>query len=280
MNRPAPWARAAAILLAASIAGPHAGLAQGPEPVLAFDAVSVKESQTLELDGVFNSTPGRFTVTNLSLRWIIRYAFRLRDYQVIDAPGWTETRYMITATFANPAASDADIRAMLQRLLAERFNLRARREQRNLQMYRLVNARQAGPLGPKLTRSAVDCSVPPAGRAALPPPAGGRARPTCTMFQTAWFIRGFSRTMPQLAQVLDATIGSPVADHTGLTGSYDFDVQWGTPTTTAADPSIQTPDSIAALFTAVQEQLGLRLVATRGPYDVLVIDSVSRPTPD
>jgi uncharacterized protein (TIGR03435 family) len=272
-------ARVAATLLAASVVV-QTVVAQTPPAVMAFDAASVKESTTLALDGVFNVTPGRFTVTNLSVRWILRYAFRLRDYQVIDAPAWTDTRYMITATFANPAASDGEIRAMLQGLLAERFRLRARRDQRNISTYSLVKVRADGALGSKLTPSAIDCSIPPAERAAPPPRVSGRAQPTCTMFQTAWFIRGFSRTMPQLAQILDATVGSPVVDRTGLAGSYDFDVQWGTPTTVAADPSIQTPDSIAALLTAIREQLGLKLEATRGPYDVLVVESISRPTPD
>jgi uncharacterized protein (TIGR03435 family) len=246
----------------------------------AFDAASVKESSTLELDGVFNTTPGRFTVTNLSLRWIIRYAFRLRDYQVIGAPGWADTRYNINATVANPAATDDEVRPMLQRLLAERFQLRAHREQRNLQMYALIRERPDGPLGPKLTSSDVDCSRPPAERAAPPPPAGGRARPSCTMFQTAWFIRGFARTMPQLVRLLDEVAGSPVVDRTGLTGAFDFDVTWGKPGDLQADPNVQTTEDLAALFTALREQLGLRLDATRGPYDVLVIDAVSRPTPD
>jgi uncharacterized protein (TIGR03435 family) len=266
-------------LLAASVAL-QAGAAQTPAAGQAFDAASVKESRTLELDGVINTTPGRFTVTNLSVRWLIRYAFRLRDYQVIDAPGWTDTRYMVTATFDNPAASDADIRAMAQRLLADRFGLRAHREQRNISIYSLVNARADGGLGPKVTPSAVDCTKPPAERGVPASLAGGRPQPTCIMFQTSWSIRGFGRTMPQLAQLLDGMVGGPVVDKTGLSGSYDFDVQWGAPTTAPGDPSIQTPESIAALFTAVQEQLGLKLEATRGPYDVLVIDSISRPTPD
>jgi uncharacterized protein (TIGR03435 family) len=111
-------------------------------------------------------------------------------------------------------------------------------------------------------------------------PAGAGKRPTCAAFQTHWFIRGFSRTIPFLAQTLDATIGSPVIDRTGLAGNFDFDVQWGTPSDSQRDPSIQTPEDIAALFTALPEQLGLKLEASREPYDVLVIDSVSRPTPD
>jgi uncharacterized protein (TIGR03435 family) len=147
-------------------------------------------------------------------------------------------------------------------------------------MYALVRERPDGTLGPKMTRSDTDCSTPAAGRAAPPPPAGGRARPTCTMFQTGWFIRGFARTMPQLVRLLDETVGSPVVDRTGLTGAFDFDVTWGPPGDLQTDPSQQTTEGLASLFTALREQLGLKLDATRGPYDVLVIDSVARPTPD
>jgi uncharacterized protein (TIGR03435 family) len=259
---------------------PIVGLTQSNQTKdLLFDVASIKESDSLDLDGVFRITPGRFTVTNLSLRWIVRFAFRLRDYQVIGAPAWTETRYQIDARFSHSAAADDDVRAMLRRLLIDRFALRAHPERRDMRVYALTRSRPDNSLGPKLTPSTIDCSRPEAERVAqLPAPAG--KRPTCAAFQTHWFIRGFSRTMPFLAQTLDATIGSPVIDRTGLAGNFDFDVQWGTPSDSLRDPSIQTPEDIAALFTALPEQLGLKLESSREPYDVLVIDSVSRPTPD
>jgi len=115
-----------------------------------FDVASVKESRSIELDGVFRSTPGRFTVTNLSVRWILRYAFRLRDYQVIGAPAWTETRYDVDARFAEAAATDEQVRGMLQRLLIDRFALKARLEQRPIRVYELKKARAGGALGPRL----------------------------------------------------------------------------------------------------------------------------------
>jgi uncharacterized protein (TIGR03435 family) len=244
----------------------------------AFDVASVKQSVSLEEDGFVRFDQGRFTVTNLSARWIIRWAYALRDYQVIDAPGWTETRYEVKATYAPPQAAAADVRAMTQRLLADRFALRARREQRNIRVYELVRAgKDAGP-GTRLSPSDVDC-----GQAAARPPmpqASGRARPACTMFGGATMIRGFSRTMAQLATALDAVVSSPVIDRTGLTGAYDFDLQWGKPEDLRFDPSRQSPESLAELFTALREQLGLKLEPTRAPYDVLVIESIARPTAD
>jgi uncharacterized protein (TIGR03435 family) len=83
-----------------------------------------------------------------------------------------------------------------------------------------------------------------------------------------------------LAQLLDSTVGSPVVDRTGLAGNFDFDFTWGPAGDVARDPSIQSPEDLAALFTALREQLGLALEPTRAPYDVLVIESISRPTPN
>ena len=247
------------LLLAVALCAPAALLAQQNQ---AFDVASVKPSESLELDGVFRSTPGRFTVTNLSVRWILRYAFRLRDYQVIDAPAWTETRYEVDARFADATATDAMVRTMLQRLLADRFALKARVEQRNIRVHELKRAHADGTLGSKLALPVKECD----GRNCL--------------FQTTWFIKGFSRTIAQLALSLDNTLGSPVVDRTGLTGNFDFDLTWGAAGDFTTDASIQSPESLAALFTAVREQLGLTLEPTRAPYDVLVIESISRPAPN
>jgi uncharacterized protein (TIGR03435 family) len=251
------------LLLVALLGAPAAVLPQDqPTQSPAFEVASVKESESLELDGVFRSTPGRFTVTNLSVRWILRYAFRLRDYQVIGAPGWTETRYQIDARFADTSASDEQVRRMVQRLLADRFALRARREQRTIPVYELKKVRGDGTLGPKLTQSRNDCQN------------------RYCMFQTDGSIKGFGRTMAQLTPLLDAVIKGPVVDRTGLTGTFDFDLAWGDAGDPTKDPSDQTPEGRAALLTALREQLGLTLEATRAPYDVLVVESISRPTPN
>ncbi len=99
------------------------------------------------------------------------------------------------------------------------------------------------------------------------------------MFVTSWFIRGFARTMPQLAQTLESLVVAPVADRTGLSGAFDFNVEWG-PAGDLTQEAVLAPDQLAALSTAVREQLGLRLQAAREPAEVIVITSVTRPTPD
>ncbi len=273
--------RRVAVMIVATLMLPAIASGQDTLPTNPqFDVASVKESRSLETDGVFRAGPGRFAVANLSLRSMIQYAYRLRDYQIIAAPRWAETRYQVEATFDNVAATNEEVRGMLRRLLADRFALRVRREQRNIEMYALTKARQDGTLGPKLRPSDANCDTPATEATAQPPAGAGRPRPTCTMFQTAWFIRGSGQTMPALVQLLDQAVGSPVIDRTGLSGRFDVDVQWGTRGDAAVDPGNQTQESLASLFTALREQLGLKLEPMRGPYDVLVIDAVSRPTPD
>jgi uncharacterized protein (TIGR03435 family) len=88
--------------------------------------------------------------------------------------------------------------------------------------------------------------------------------------------------MPQLARYLDDLVGAPVLDRTGLAGYWNFDVQWDVPTPNDSRAELRTPpvESIAGLLAALQDHLGLKLTATRGPVDTLVIDSISRSTPN
>jgi uncharacterized protein (TIGR03435 family) len=84
--------------------------------------------------------------------------------------------------------------------------------------------------------------------------------------------------MADLARALDEVVGSPVVDRTGLTGTWDYDLRWTRPAGPPAEPNQQTIESSAEVFTGLREQLGLKLEAARAPYDVLVVDAVSRPT--
>ena len=95
-------------------------------------------------------------------------------------------------------------------------------------------------------------------------------------------VHGFNRTMPQFARYLDDVVGAPVVDRTGLTGYWNFDVQWSTPALAEPPTELRTPtvESIAGLFGALQDQVGLKLIEARGPVDVLVIHFISRPTPN
>jgi len=268
-----PILRFVLAMVAVIIASPaDPGLAAQSAP-LAFDAVSVRENTTLSEEGLISApSPGRFTVTNLPVAVMIRYAYRLRDYQLVDTPGWASTtRYDVIATYPEGLAtpSDDQVRRMVRALLADRFGLQVHLETRPLPVYELRVARRDGTLGPQLVPSTVDCKQPP------PPPVNGRGGfPVCQGFQTRSFIQGRGQTLDGLASLLQAMVKQRVLNLTGLTGPYDINVRWGEARGPAEQASV---DEIAAMMTALQEQLGLKLEAGRAPEDVIVVDAVRRP---
>ena len=162
---------------------------------------------------------------------------------------------------------------MVQSLLEDRFKLVLRREQRESRVYALVLARGDGRLGPSLRKAAADCGTA-AGRgptfAETRTPIGGvTQRTTCGPIAT-------------LLSTLSRTVGAPVTDRTHLAGMWDYELSFtGEPRGRVTAAAVAAdPNDGPALFTALQEQLGLKLESTRGAAEVLVIDSVEPPTPD
>jgi uncharacterized protein (TIGR03435 family) len=259
--------QAALTLLCAAVAAGWLSLALRAQTP-AFDVASIKENGSGGLDGVFRRQPGRFTVTNLSLESIVQTAYGIREYQLVNAPRTTR-RYDIGATFAPPDASQDEVRLMLQRLLADRFGLRVHREERRLTVCALTHS-SPDVLGPKLKPSPqTDCAVAPL------------AAPQCRRFMTAFFIKGLW-SMTQLARSLEQVMGAPVVDRSSMTGIFDIDLQWGTGKNVEPGQALSTigVDEQSALLTALREQLGLRLDTMRAPYEVIVVDAVSTPTPN
>jgi len=240
---------------------------------LAFDAVSIKENKTVSQDGIISgATPGRFTVTNSSVASIIRYAYRLKDYQLIGVPEWaSSTPYDVIATYPEDTAAPTDeqVRRMVEALLADRFGLQTHRETRQLPAYELRLARGDGRLGPQLVPSTIDCDK-------QPPQATGRGGfPICQGFQNRSLISGRGGRLDGLATALEAMVRQKVLDRTGLTGRYDFTMRWEGARGSAEHATVE---EIAAMMTALQDQLGLKLESTRAPEDVVVVDAVRRPT--
>jgi uncharacterized protein (TIGR03435 family) len=255
----------------------------------AFDVASVKENTAVsDISSISGPMPGRFRIVNTPLRFILLWAFQVLDHQLIGAPGWTESaRYDITATYPGDSTpSDPESRAMLRRLLADRFGLATHRETRELPMYALVLARQDGALGPQLVRSSIDCDTwlaekrPQIGEGSPSPVAPGGRRPVCLMLTSRQFITGGTRSIRQLATSLQSLTGRPVVDRTGLTGAFDFDLQWTSGTVGTPLGANARPDDGPSIFAALPEQLGLRLEPGRASFDVVVVDAVQRPTPD
>ena len=266
-----------------------AAAAQAPVP--SFDVTSVRENTSGSSASDIASTPSRFVVTNTPLGFIILHAYQLMAHQLVDVPEWAwSAAYDIAGTYPGGVRpSDADTRAMLRRLLEERFRLNIRREKRELPVYRLVMARGDGRLGPQLTPSTVDCekliaekgSNTGADRPSAVAP-GGR-RPACMMSASRrGFLTGGTQPISALAGALQAFLGRPVVDATGLQGRFDMDLKW-TPNAEISAP----PAGVAPLFpdgpsimTAVQEQLGLKLETGMASFDVVIVQRVERPTQD
>jgi uncharacterized protein (TIGR03435 family) len=175
---------------------------------------------------------------------------------------------------------------MLRTLLADRFKLVMHRETKDLPIFELVLARQDGKLGPQLRRAAVDCQTQAAAARGEAPASSGPPGPgSCFMNMNPVSVRGGGVTLAMLANILSGPATQRlVIDRTGLTGNWDLEVKY-TPDQSQVPPGVSVPKELldpngASLFTALEEQLGLKLRPARGPVEVLVIDSVQQPTPN
>jgi uncharacterized protein (TIGR03435 family) len=162
---------------------------------------------------------------------------------------------------------------MVRTLLADRFKLAVHHETRELPIYALLLARNDGRLGPKLQPSTCVAGRRPPGDATAQP-CGFRPGPGI-------FVSG-GVPIAMLATFVSSAVRRSVVDRTGLDGNFDIDLHW-LPDNSPLGPQPDTPPPDPggpSIFTALQEQLGLKLESTRGPVDVLVIDHVEQPTPD
>ena len=245
-----------------------------------FDAASVKPNTSGSDNGFRNlGAGGRMVFQNMSLVQIITAAYGIESYQLSGGPAWiSSTRFDITAT-AGTAAPLEQLNLMLRTLLAERFKLVVHMEQREMATYVLTRARQDGQLGPAMKRATADCG--PTGRGAGPGPTEG-----CTAWIGPGTIDFGGQPISQLAGALGMMMRGPVIDKTGLTGGYDIKLAFsfeGLPGMPLGPPGGAGPPvdpNKPTLFAALPEQAGLRLESQRGPVPIVVIDSVSQPTPD
>lgn len=232
---------------------------QAPAAPETFDVASIKPNLTGDSRGGIQSSNGRFVATNVPLRELIRTAYQLQDFQISGDPSWAASdRFDVSAT----GAPGGDTQARLRALLAERFGLVARMDTREMPVYELVAARDDRRLGDKVRATTTDCE---------------RDGSTCGFRRTPFSIAGVARTMANLAGVLSTITGRIVVDKTALTGVYDLDVRY-TPDN-GGQPVLLNGAAIdyPTIFTALQEQLGLKLESARGQVPVLVIEAVKRP---
>ncbi len=285
-------------LLAAGLAMASAtGVAQQAvrnDSPLAFEAASVKHNASGDRRKSIGPAPGgRFLALNNTLRDLIPYAYGLPQttagFRIVGGPKWIDDdRFDINAR-VDGTWTPQQMSEMLRTFLRERFKLVAHHETRELPIYALVAASTGRPFGRGLRRSEIDQAACDARRAAIQrrepvPPLPTGAKPICgTGRSVPGTITAVGWSMEALTSALAPFVGRPVADRSGLAALFDFELKW-TPDTVPELPPDAPPLNIdpngPPIFTALQEQLGLKLESARGPVDVVVIDGVEHPTPD
>lgn len=213
---------------------------------------------------------GQFRTVNESLKGLIRWAYEMPEARIFGAPGWTGSTFFDIDAKADPAldeklkplSSDSGRQVkeeMVRSLLADRFKLTARRETRDMPIYALVVAKNGAKLGETKADGTTTDSSP------------GRIR-----------VQG-GNSLALLAEQLSRVSGRVVIDKTGISGRYHLNLKWTPDDLRAPSPGAQTaatlpPDSGPSLFTAIEEQLGLKLEPAKGPVEVLVVDHVEMPS--
>lgn len=287
MKSPRLRAAAVAIALASGLPAPP-GLRAGQ----AFEVASVRPNNSGEPRVLLGLQPGgRFSATNVTARLLIRQAYDVQDFQIVGGPDWLGSdRFDVVAKAPDDTLSPELLRPMLRALLEDRFTLAASRETRDLPIYELVVARPDGALGQRLTPAAVDCAARRERRGGGPPPPLPQpGEPIeCGMMMGLGRITAGGIPLAELARSLSPQVGRVVIDKTGLTATYDFQLTYapeqltaagGPPLLNGGTPSTVDPDA-PNLFTALQEQLGLKLESRRGPVDVVVVERLERPEAD
>jgi uncharacterized protein (TIGR03435 family) len=244
-----------------------------PPRAMAADAPAVFEVATVKPStpgqpGKLLSFRGRQLLTiNTTVNDLITFSYGVQARQIIGGAAWmAQEMYDLTAQPEAPGQpSQAQLRAMIRALLADRFQLTLHRETREMPVYALVVA----PGGPKPALAKNDTN-----RTGLPG----------LLFRAPGVLPAVNATLADLAGVLQAVVlDRPVVDRTSLPDRYDFTLTWTPDETQFAalgprPPTPADPNGPPGLFTAIQEQLGIRLDSTRAPVDALVIDKVERPT--
>ena len=278
---------AAGVLSTLTNQGPARAQAAAGSP--AFEVASVRPNKSGDGRVMLGVQPGgRFTATNVPLKMLLRQAYNVQDFQVVGGPEWLGSdRFDVVAKATEEGINFETMRPLLRSLLADRFKLKAHNETRQLPIYALVKARNDGTLGPSMKPSSADCAAVAGGRRGGGPPP---ASPPPGQPADCSFIIGIGKMsvggMPveQLARALSPMVGRVVLDKTGLTGNYTYELTYspeqlgGQPLLNGGVPA--GDPSSPSIFTALQEQLGLKLDSDKGPVEVLVVDSAEQPTAD
>jgi uncharacterized protein (TIGR03435 family) len=260
------------IVFAAVAVSASAMLAQSPNPrpkFEAFEVATVKPADFESRAGRYIKMDGtnRFVEKNYTLKLLVAAAYDLNPRTISGGPSWVESDHFdilaVTPGEVQPTHDEQMI--MLRSLLTDRFKLTFHREPKVFSIYELQVAKN----GPKLKASAAAPNEPVVvGPGVVHPP-------------QRVVLPGRNATMGSFVSLLQrAILDRPVVDKTGLSGRYDFDLEWAPDETqfSGGFPAPSAGETSPPLFEAIQEQLGLKLVATRGPVDALVVEQAERPS--
>ena len=227
-----------------------AAAAQAPQ---AFEAVSIHRNLSGSVNTRIDITRGRVTITCATLKTLMRNAYDVQSFQFAGGPSWFDSDfYDIAATTGDGADISHDqYRALLKTLLADRFHLKIHWETRQGDVYALIIAKS----GSKLV-----VNTDPAKESGL----------NTSKFGHQGKMIGTKAPMLYLSSNLGNQLGRTVVDKTGLQEKYDWTLAW--------DPDPGVDYTAPSIFTAVQEQLGLKLEPQKGPVETLVIDAVEKPS--
>ena len=260
-----------------------------------FEVASIKPSKPGSQGTYLRRQPGGlYTATYCPLRALIASAY-LNEFPpkgelIFGGPGWIDSDHFEVEARAEGNPGNAQIQLMVQSMLEDRFKLVLHHETRQLPIYALVVSKP-GKTGPQLIAHSGDakCTDASAGKP-LPQPAAGEAMPA---YCGGFFMNsrpgdlresGNKVTMDMLRQFLRQSVDRTIVDRTELIGVFDFTLEFAPELGPSSQPS--TTDSASdrsappSIFTALEEQLGLKLESTKGPVDVLVIDHVEEPSPN
>jgi bla regulator protein blaR1 len=256
----------------------------------AFEVASIKQNTSGNLEQHIVRSATGLSVTNMPVRQLILFGYvPLQPFQLLGGPSWIDRdRFDMTAKIEGiapppslPGVGPDAFMVAMRALLADRFKLTLHHEQREMDIYAMVFSKPGSGPGVGLKQSTTDCEafVQAATRGGVSWPAPGT--PVCGLWGSPGQIR-MGGSLSLLTNALSTITGRKVVDRTGLSGNWDLTLtfaaeQRGQPP--GAEPPAADPTA-PSIFTALQEQLGLKLESTKGLVDVLVIDRVEHPTPD
>lgn len=274
-----------AFLLLSSIATQGTALAQQSIP-RKFEVASIKRSAPDSRWGYDAGRGERAQFNDFLVRELIQFAWHTQIFRIVHEPAWLETEHYDIQATTEDTVSEDEVRIMLRQLLAERFGLSIRTESREMPVYKLVSAKSVS----KLTVAKHGACLPLENYSGPQPPPENLVPPVCGVRQRlrsdasgaqVMQLQETGVTLADFARHLGGLLDRQVDDESGVPGVFDFSLEYAPDPHLAARLSTGSQpvdSSVPELFTALEEQLGLKLVASKGPVQVLVIEHILRPS--